>query len=132
MSKYKFFALTGVAYNFWSCTDSIKYLFAGFSFISLADLLLAGAGLVLCIALIRKKSAAPPKARLLLLITAGWSIVDGALMLANPTLREAFSEAEVLSFVSWVYVVYSGFHFIANLIMWKLWSSEEAAKYANA
>ena len=60
MSKYKFFALTGVAYNFWSCTDSIKYLFAGFSFISLADLLLAGAGLVLCIALIRKKSAALP------------------------------------------------------------------------
>ena len=132
MSKYKFFALTGVAYNFWSCTDSIKYLSAGFSFISLADLLLAGAGLVLCIALIRKKSSALPKARLLLLITAGWSIVSGVLMFANPTLREAFAEAEVLSFLSWMYAAYSGFHLIANLIMWKLWSSEEAAKYANA
>jgi hypothetical protein len=132
MNKYKFLAWLGAVYNFWSCTDPVKYLSAGFSFTHLVDLLLAGAGLVLCIALIRKKSSALPKACLLLLITAGWSLVSALLVITDPALREALSGSEYLSFFSWLAGVYVGFQVISNLVMWKLWSSEEAAKYANA
>jgi hypothetical protein len=132
MNKYKFLAWLGAVWSFWSCTEPVQSLSAGFSFIDLVDLLLAGAGLVLCIALIRKKSSALPKARLLLLITAGWSLMSGILVIANPTLRETLSEADSLAWFSWLAGVFIGFQVISNLVMWKLWSSEEAAKYANA
>lgn len=131
MNKFKILAWLGAVWNFWSCTDPVKYLSAGFSFIYLVDLLLAGAGLFLCIALIQKKSSALPKARLLLLIAAGWSIVSGTLVMANPTLRETLSAADSLGWFTWLAGIFIGFDVVSNLVMWKLWSSEEAAKYAN-
>ena len=83
-------------YSFWSCKDPVQHLTAALSIVYLVDLLLAGAGLVLCIALIQRKSVALSKARLLLRIAAGWSVFNGLLVLMNPELREVLSD-----YLSW-------------------------------
>jgi hypothetical protein len=125
MNKYKFLAWAGAVYNFWSCSALIQLLFTRTWFLQIVDFGLAGAGLTLCIGLAQKKSSALPKARLLLLISAGWSLVLSIaqyFMNMTPELR-AYAPA----FVGFVVLTIA-----VKLALWKIWSSEEAAKYANA
>ncbi len=125
MNKFKILAWLGAVWNFWSCATLVQPLFAGSWFPQIVDFGLEGAGLTLCIALIQKKSSALPKARLLLLITAGWSLVISVAQYftnVTPGLR---------AYVS-VFVGIVALTIAVNLALWKIWGSEEAAKYANA
>ena len=125
MNKFKILAWLGAVWNFWQCSASIDKLFAGSWFPWIVDFGLEGAGLTLCIGLIQKKSSALPKARLQLLITAGWSlIISVAQYFTNVTPELRTYVPAFVGLVAWTIAV--------NLVLWKIWSSEEAAKYANA
>jgi NAD/NADP transhydrogenase beta subunit len=125
MNKFKFLAWIGAVWNFWQCSASIDKLFAGSWFPWIVDFGLEGAGLTLCIGLIQKKSSALPKARLLLLITAGWYLVVSVaryFMNEIPEIR-----ANMPAFVGFVVLTIA-----VNLVLWKIWGSDEAANYANS
>lgn len=121
-------AWLGAVWHFWECSFISWGFSFGASFPAIVDFGFAGAGLTLCIGLIQKKSSALPKARLLLLITAGWSLVHSVARIFMNEIPEI--RTSTLAFVGVVGVIALGI--AVNLVLWKIWSSKEAAKYANA
>ena len=130
MNKFKILAWAGVLSNSWALVGTVPTISVS-PLTGIVGLVLQIAGIVLCIGLIKKKSSALTKARLLLLISAGWSVVGSIVqylirpeVLTNPDV----DSSAVAAFAVGAVII----SVVINLILWKVWSSEEAAKYANA
>ena len=132
MNKFKILAYAGVLFNSWALVNTVPNV-SSYPLTGIVGLALQLAGIVLCIGLIQKKSSALPKARLLLLISAGWSVV-GALVqyLMNPEVYTPDVSPDLAQFAVAGAVGFVIISVVINLVLWKVWGSEEAVKYANA
>lgn len=133
MNKFKILAWAGVLFNSWALVSTVPTV-SSFPLNGIVGLALQLAGIVLCIGLIQKKSSALPKARLLLLISAGWSVVGGiSQYLMNPEIfTPDVNSPDLAQFAVAGAVGFVIISVVINLILWKVWGSEGAAKYANA
>ncbi len=121
MKKFRFLAWAGAIFNFLVCYNAAQALVKGSWFPDIVTLALCGAGMVLCIALIQKKAWALPKARLQLLIYPAWAVLGNVAAYAmNP---QPSNPVLIVVFMSIPIALY--------LIVWKIWSSENAEKYAD-
>ena len=121
MKRFKFLSWAGAIFNFLACAGMVQAFLMGLWFPQIITLLVAGAGLVLCIDLIKKKAVALPKARFQLLFSAAWSVLgSGIAYIMSP---QSFTANPVLM------VANVSISVVLYLIVWKVWSSENAASY---
>ena len=130
MNKFKVLAWAGVLFNTLALVATVPEILTS-PLTEVVGLVLQLAGIVLCIGLIQKKSSALPKARLLLLVSAGWSVLGSIVQyLTNPEDLSipGVNPSSVAAFALGIVIL----KVAVNLVLWKAWGSEEAAKYANA
>ena len=130
MNKFKILAWAGVLLNSWQLVGTVPAISVS-PLTGIVGLALQLSGIVLCIGLIQKKSSALPKARLLLLISAGWSVVGSIVqyLMKPEILTTPGVDSSAVAALTVGAVIIS---VVINLILWKVWGSEEASKYANA
>ena len=133
MNKFRVLAWAGVLLNSWALVSTVPTV-SSYPLTGIVGLALQLAGIVLCIGLIQKKSSALPKARILLLFSAGWSVVGSILQfLMNPAaLSPDVISPDVAPFAVAAAVGLAIFSVVFNLVLWKVWGSDEASRYANA